>query len=193
MKVKRKKYILVVVLALLFVIFATRLSFSQKELTKEEWIREISDLAKENELEINKLKLQLISGGDLSGNIRKLSDIMLDLLEIQKIYKSIYLQQIFDELDDINTIFTYETHFLFNCIMIKKEYEMEYYNKEIERLEIEKQTIDLNIKNIRLYYASVTNDAALHLIDKAKEIIRSSLELFDKSIEILKSNIELRK
>jgi len=56
------------------------------------------------------------------------------------------------------------------------------------RLSMLKLHVESEIKFIQTAYAGIKNQAALHLIDKAKEEMRASLFLFDKSIEALKLN-----
>jgi len=43
------------------------------------------------------------------------------------------------------------------------------------------------VKALQLVYGYIEKQAALHQIDKARDIIRSSLPLFDKAIQILES------
>jgi len=56
------------------------------------------------------------------------------------------------------------------------------------RLSMLKKHIESEIKFIKTAYAGIKNQAALHLIDKAKEEMRASLNLFDRSIKILKTD-----
>ena len=56
------------------------------------------------------------------------------------------------------------------------------------RLSMLKMHIESEIKLIQTAYAGIKNQAALHLIDKAKDQMRASLILFDRSIKILKKD-----
>ena len=51
---------------------------------------------------------------------------------------------------------------------------------------VSKKLVGNHIEVVQITYAAIENKAALHLIDKAKDLMRSSLSLFDRGIEVLK-------
>lgn len=177
---------IIVIFALLSVIFVPKLSFSQNDLSKKEklFITQIT-------------KLELITRV-LADNAKKLNNIEKDLIAIAEISTNsnqiINLTNTMASINNIGMIITNEIQFQAILKFIKNEYRLSYCNLRIEWIKtyINKQ-IKIYLNMIREQYAGIKNNAALHLIDKAKEIIQSSLELFDKSIETLKSIKEISK
>ncbi|MBW2332241.1 MAG: hypothetical protein JRF08_01930 [Deltaproteobacteria bacterium] len=185
---KMKK--ILVILSLLFIISIPRLSYAENNVNRGRHPKPL-DNQKQNILQ---LKLKLLSiCKELDENLEEFSGIVMDLQKIQKLYASPNLN-IKESIGNANmtilfieTIFSYERQLLSNCLMIKKEYELNNYSRRISDLKIASKNINTNVELLRVYYALITNTAALHLIDKAKLIVKSSLKLFDKSIETLKS------
>ena len=81
---------------------------------------------------------------------------------------------------------TVDLIFLFPAI--KDEHKIESFKYVQFRLSELKRLMEFQIGSIQIGYAGIKNQAALHLIDKAKDQMRASLSLFDKSIEALKLN-----
>lgn len=181
---------ILVILSLLFVISIPRLSYSENNLNRGGHPKPLDD-QKQNILE---LKLKLLSiCKELNENVEKFEGIVMDLQKIQELYASPNLN-IKESIGNANMIITfiqtivlYEIQLLSKCLMIKKEYELNNYSRRISDLKRASKTINTISELLRVHYALITNTGALHLIDKAKEIVGSSVELFDKSIETLKS------
>ncbi len=60
-------------------------------------------------------------------------------------------------------------------------------SKTVNILQISKENTEAQLDRIKKPYGKIKTPAALHLIDKAKDTMRSTLPLFDKAIQILKA------
>jgi len=167
----------------LFAVFVPNISFSQNELSK-----------KEKASIINSSILQVFDlVRELRDNKDKLRNIVLDLQNIRSSQQFSHIYPISDSISSIATIIHYESEFLIIMGFIRTERIADYCNYRINSLINKKKVIKEEIDLIRIYYGMIKNNAALHLVDKAKELIHSSLGLLDKSIKILKSMNEINK
>ena len=79
--------------------------------------------------------------------------------------------------------------FIFLFPIIKDDAKLDFYDTLVKkRFSASKKVIEMAIKSIQISYARIENKAALHLMDKAKDIMRKALSLYDRGIEVLKPN-----
>lgn len=167
----------------LFAVFVPNISFSQNELSKKEKASIINS--------------SILQGFDLARELRdnrdKLGNIVLDLVNIRGSKQFSHIYAILQSISAIETILDYESEFLAIMGFIETERIADYCNYRINSLINKKKVIKTEIDLIRVHYGVIKNNAALHIVDKAKELIHSSLGLLDKSIKILKSMNEINK
>ena len=74
---------------------------------------------------------------------------------------------------------------------IKAECSKAWRDVTIEQLQGAKRTLNPSVQRLEVAYRGMKNQEALHQVDKARDLIRSSLPLLDKAIHLLEQ--ELRK
>jgi hypothetical protein len=134
------------------------------------------------------------------GGIEKqLNYFSQDLLKINKAssnqHETYFLSSITNSISSSEDIISNTMDFIFLYPAIKDEHKLNL-NRYIQlRLSSLKKQMESEIKFVQTAYAGINNQAALHLIDKAKDQMRASLILFDRSIEVLKidKNTESKK
>ena len=79
----------------------------------------------------------------------------------------------------------YTTHLLSTLRYITEEGKIFWYNDYKGVISNSKGSLQQNLDTLRIMYGVLENKAALLLIDKAKDNIRSSIKLYDQVIELL--------
>jgi len=119
---------------------------------------------------------------DLSLQIGKTNDDIPALARILYLIKTALL--VYDgELNKINTA----------GLITEYAYIYLYAKLEPSRIEDTKKAIDFCLDQIKADYPNITNIAALHILDKVKDNLRSTKKLLDKSnqvVEDIKQEIE---
>jgi len=72
-------------------------------------------------------------------------------------------------------------------ILIEQDFKASYYRRRLHDLFGLRERIRYSVDEIKMSYSRIGNSAALHTIDRAKDLVGSSLEFLDKTIDILKS------
>jgi len=171
---------MMVLFSLLLTIFIPEVSFSQNEV-----INDSKDLDK---LEILSIK------NELRDNIKTLSLIKDDL---KKIYTSMSAHQAKDRsliinscknVENIEGIWMYLEGSLEQVLLIKKDKISYYWYLGEYGIEQMKTFITENLNDIQRMHSQISNNDALHIIDKAKATTRSSSEVLNNALEIIKQH-----
>jgi len=72
-------------------------------------------------------------------------------------------------------------------ILIEQDFKASYYRRRLLDLFGVRERIQYTVDEIKISYGRIGNSAALHTIDRAKDLLGSSLKFLDKTIDILKS------
>lgn len=121
---------------------------------------------------------------------RELNYITQDLLQIAKslsFKQSCILSDAISAMSDTASMLFNDGNLLSLSPMIKEEAEAYFLSKLALQLSVSKQRLELSIKQLQSSYGGVRNQAALHLLDKAKTIMRSSEELYTKCLGVMLS------
>jgi hypothetical protein len=141
---------------------------------------------------VNDMDILSIYGNELSKNIDKMRENAKNLTTIT--YKD------YDNNKTVHRIgYRLMTHFKSNFTTliwlrdvllmseyIKKEYQLLYVNYLINKITECQSTIDIDIDVIDRNYGNINKVSLLHIVEKHKDITRSSLDTLDKTIKLLK-------
>lgn len=129
-----------------------------------------------------------LSGVALAGISDELAEILNDLgagvgMEVEE-KRDILL--IMSSIRTFRIICRYESEILMAHIKYTIESkDIEYLGFRIDRIKDAKSEMEKDIKIVKKFYFLISNKAALHLIDKAKETMYSALSLIEADIEAL--------
>ena len=166
----------IIVFSLLFTICASKISYSE---------------INETELPLLHRKLALMAL-KLSDSRKNLSTIMNDIGKIaqqEPLHQLTSYATIGAEMRQIKTSTIFLVELLSMSPKIKNDYVLNYMRRQIQIMNIAKEAAYNRLEAIITWYASIENKAALHLMDKVKENIRSLIKLFDETIFILEKGI----
>jgi hypothetical protein len=167
-KMRKTHYFLVVVLALFFLMFFHKRIFSQDA------INEYIEICKR----FNEYATQL---GYISQDLLQTSLATIDHDE-----RATFISDVANITGNQRDALSCVSSSIIWFPMIKNEYKEVFCKIGLHTLQSLKETTELNIQQINVAAAGIKNHAALHLVDKAKDIMRSSQKLCVRSIEILK-------
>ncbi len=127
--------------------------------------------------------------GDIAKQLNNLSQ---DLLQINKTtynQTEIYsLSSITNSISSSEDIIGHAMDLSFLYPSIKDERKPELYQFFLFRFSTLKKQIEVEIESLQIAYTGIKSQAALNLIDRAKDQMRASLIIFDRCIKILNIN-----
>jgi hypothetical protein len=163
-----------VILALLSIIYAPRLSFSQDILVKSN-LTEIAAKIHFNSKNLDYISFKLTTFGPPN-----------PIIQDKEILDGIFT--IRETISDISSTLSYESQLLLTIPHIKEKYKSIFCKLRREYLDLAIKTTKISLNLLQYYYDKETYKKVFILLDDDPiKIIQSSLELLNKSIEILKS------
>ena len=168
---------MIVILSVLITISIPEVSFSRKEITKN-----LYDLDKLEILNIRNKLRESIKNLSVVKEDLKLIYISMSACEAKERF---LVMQSRENVENIERIYMYLEAELERVSLIKKD-KISYYRYLKEyNIEQMRRLVNEYLNNTQRMYPQISNKAALHLIDKAAETVRSSSELLDKAVEIV--------
>lgn len=165
---------LIVLLALAFVMCRPELAFAESQ--KQD------DVA----AQLKAISMDLENGGD---KLVSISDELRAMLQ-RKEGKRVEMDAM-SEVEKAFVILFHAADLLFCYGDIKPERLQKYWHSYIVKTSIQRKSwLEGRLKPLNLCHRYVKTPASLYLVDKARNIIRSSLPLFDKAIQILEAKQE---
>jgi hypothetical protein len=127
--------------------------------------------------------------GDISKQLNNLSQDLLQINKTSYNQTEIYsLSSITNSITSSEDIIGHAMDLSFLYPSIKDEHKPELYQFFLFRFSSLKKQIEVEIESLQIAYAGIKSQAALNLIDRAKDQMRASLNLFDRCIKVLNIN-----